>query len=350
MNKIQLRKIAPDDMELLYRWVNDPTVRSNAFKADAVSPEEHRTWFERMMIDPNVDIFILMVDDAPIGQVRLVFDGGQRLIDYSIDAAYRGQGFGKLILKMVEDEIDDGTFVGRVKKTNVASQLIFRALGYKETELDDFFEYVKIINNTGGGSVLFLTNNRNAVPLFRWLQERAEVFVCSSDLNLDMIRRLRPQLVVSYNYKHIVSKEIIDLMDGNIINLHISYLPWNRGCHPNLWSFIDDTPKGVTIHKMAVGLDTGDIICQRHVSFDEQTETLASTYRRLNEEIVDLLKQNWDEIYGGKYTACPQTGNSTYHRQKELMPLLNRKDFSWDMTVREFKSFVAGIKSRGDIH
>ena len=89
MNKIQLRKIAPDDMELLYRWVNDPTVRSNAFKADAVSPEEHRTWFERMMIDPNVDIFILMVDDAPIGQVRLVFDGGQASVRFFYDDPYR---------------------------------------------------------------------------------------------------------------------------------------------------------------------------------------------------------------------------------------------------------------------
>ncbi len=28
----------------------------------------------------------------------------------------------------------------------------------------------------------------------------------------------------------------------SIINLHISYLPWNKGAYPNVWSFIDETP------------------------------------------------------------------------------------------------------------
>ena len=43
--------------------------------------------------------------------------------------------------------------------------------------------------------------------------------------------------IISYGYKHIIQKEIIQAVKNPIINLHISYLPFNRGVHPNYWSF-----------------------------------------------------------------------------------------------------------------
>ena len=73
---------------------------------------------------------------------------------------------------------------------------------------------------------------------------------------------MNPKLIVSYNYKHIIQPEIIVLMNGRLVNLHISYLPWNKGSDPNFWSFIDNTPKGVTIHKIDNHLDTGAILYQ----------------------------------------------------------------------------------------
>ena len=44
--------------------------------------------------------------------------------------------------------------------------------------------------------------------------------------------------IVSYGYRHILSKNILDLLPNKIINLHISYLPYNRGADPNFWSFM----------------------------------------------------------------------------------------------------------------
>ena len=49
--------------------------------------------------------------------------------------------------------------------------------------------------------------------------------------------------IISYGYRHIVSKKIIDSSRNGIINLHASYLPWNKGAHPNFCSFIDKIPK-----------------------------------------------------------------------------------------------------------
>ena len=151
------------------------------------------------------------------------------------------------------------------------------------------------------------------------------------------MQSLKPKIIVSYNYSFIIPEQIINFMGGNIINLHISYLPWNRGSSPNIWSFIDDTPKGVTIHKVEVGLDTGDIIFQKKIYFDEQKETLSSSYEKLNEEIVELLKQNWDKIFNEKYVATPQTRGGSYHKKADLQKFLNGKEISWDMTIKEFK-------------
>ena len=55
-----------------------------------------------------------------------------------------------------------------------------------------------------------------------------------------------------------------------------------EGQDPNLWSFIEDTPKGVTIHEIDEGIDTGDIIFQKEIVLNSN-ETLASSYEKLQE-------------------------------------------------------------------
>ena len=125
-------------------------------------------------------------------------------------------------------------------------------------------------------------------------------------------------LVVSYGYRHILKKDIIDSSVAPIINLHISYLPWNRGAHPNFWSFFDSTPSGVTIHVIDEGIDTGPIIYQRYVNFSKDEVSFSQTYKRLVAEIESLFKDNIEEITSLKFTAIPQRRKGTYHRVSDL--------------------------------
>ena len=67
-------------------------------------------------------------------------------------------------------------------------------------------------------------------------------------------------LVVSFGYRYILKGELVANECLPIVNLHISYLPFNRGAHPNFWAFFDSTPTGVTIHLIDEGIDTGDIL------------------------------------------------------------------------------------------
>ena len=50
-----------------------------------------------------------------------------------------------------------------------------------------------------------------------------------------------------------------------IVNLHKAYLPYNKGAHPNFWSFAENTPSGITIHVIDSGIDTGNIIYRKFI-------------------------------------------------------------------------------------
>lgn len=136
-------------------------------------------------------------------------------------------------------------------------------------------------------------------------------------------------LVVSFGYRHIIGKQVIDSSPAPIVNLHIAYLPWNRGAHPNFWSFFDCTPSGVTIHLIDEGVDTGAILYQRYVNFAGDETTFAQTYRRLIREIEALFLDHMEDIVAGRYQPRAQRRKGSYHRAGDLP-----KDFAgWDSDI-----------------
>lgn len=146
-----------------------------------------------------------------------------------------------------------------------------------------------------------------AKGLADWLKSQGEEVIYKEDkVNLKEIKELSHDYIISYNYKYIISKEIIDCVKGKAINLHSSFLPYNRGSHPNVWSFLEDTPKGVTIHYIDEGIDTGDIIIQKEVFIDENKETLKNSYEILHREIQTLFKENWNKIKNGEIAPQKQ--------------------------------------------
>ena len=62
-------------------------------------------------------------------------------------------------------------------------------------------------------------------------------------------------MIVSFGYNKLIKKLILKFVNCPIYNIHISYLPYNKGAHPNFWSFIDRTPHGVSIHKINENID-----------------------------------------------------------------------------------------------
>lgn len=179
-------------------------------------------------------------------------------------------------------------------------------------------------------------------PVFIRLKEQGENIVSTKEkITVDYILENRFNFLISYGYRYILKKDILDLFPNSAINMHISYLPYNRGADPNFWSFIEGTPKGVSIHYLDEGIDTGDIIIQKEVFFDSLVgETLGSSYQKLHVEIQNLFFQNWDLIKNKKCERSPQVGKGTTHRVKDKEHLFNllEKD-GWNTKVSVLINF-----------
>ncbi len=186
--------------------------------------------------------------------------------------------------------------------------------------------------------ILFLGGNLSK-SLANWLRKRKENVIFKEEkISMEEVRKICPDFILSYNYKFIIEKEIIDYVHGKAINLHISLLPYNRGAYPNVWSFIEDTPKGITIIYMDENIDTGDIIVQKEICIDEENETLESSYEILHREIQTLFKENWGKIKKSEITPYPQKGCGSSHYKKEYSKFAALiKEKSWDTPIKEFK-------------
>jgi methionyl-tRNA formyltransferase len=172
--------------------------------------------------------------------------------------------------------------------------------------------------------ILFLTNNATSEPLIEWLRAREELTVHEDKLTVSDIGRYAPELIVSYSYRHILKRAVLDTMPGRFINLHISLLPFNRGADPNAWSYLDGTPKGVTIHEIDEGVDTGPILVQRPVTIDESKETLASSYSLLHEAIQALFIAHWEDLRAGRVRGQAQSAAGTFHRSDDFARLKDK--------------------------
>ena len=142
-----LRPVTVDDAEQLYIWRNDAIVRENSFQTARIFYEAHQKWLNTILQDKTVIFCILMIDVSAIGQVRLKLDDNIGIVSYSIGQEYRFRGYGKLILKLLEDRLGylglELDLVGYVKKENIASQRVFESLGYKQYLEHDVYKYMK---------------------------------------------------------------------------------------------------------------------------------------------------------------------------------------------------------------
>jgi methionyl-tRNA formyltransferase len=179
-------------------------------------------------------------------------------------------------------------------------------------------------------------------PLIPWLQEHGEEVIQTADkLSAQAVAKQEFSFLVSYGYRHILRKDILDIFPNKAINLHISYLPWNRGADPNFWSFVEDTPKGVTIHYLDEGVDTGDIIVQQEIEFDSDLETLATSYEKLQAAIQDLFKKNWQNIKSEKCQRQKQIGNGSTHKVKDKEGLSHLLTNGWNTVVSVLEEYAA---------
>jgi methionyl-tRNA formyltransferase len=197
--------------------------------------------------------------------------------------------------------------------------------------------------------ILFLANNWLGWQILKWLKDEKETVVglvmhppekqkfgkeilgtaqlpssqifSGETLKDPVIHRdissLEPDIGISIMFGYILFERFINIFPKGIINLHPSYLPYNRGVYPNVWSIIENTQAGVTLHYIDAGIDTGAIISQSKVKV-APVDTGGALYRKLEIAGLRLFKKSWQLIRKGKAPRHQQLKvNGTFHRLKD---------------------------------
>lgn len=105
----------------------------------------------------------------------------------------------------------------------------------------------------------------------------------------DEVKAASPQVLVVAAFGRIFRQEFLDLFPLGGINVHPSLLPRFRGPSPvNAAILAGDTETGVTIQKIALKFDTGDILAQERFPLTG-SETTAALTEALAARGADLL-------------------------------------------------------------
>ncbi len=198
--------------------------------------------------------------------------------------------------------------------------------------------------------ILYFANNRLGLRIARWLRSQNEEIVglvehpaergrdaaeireavgapaqrvfdgsrLADPAIVERIAALRAELGVSILFGYRIPAPVTGLLPAGCVNLHPAYLPFNRGAYPNVWSIVDRTPAGVTIHFVDERIDAGDIVAQSRVEV-EPTDTGESLYLRLEEAAFQLFCQTWPALRSGRAARSPQQREAgTFHRVRDV--------------------------------
>jgi methionyl-tRNA formyltransferase len=123
---------------------------------------------------------------------------------------------------------------------------------------------------------------------------------------LEEIRKYEPELIVVAAFGQILPKELLEMPRCGCINVHASLLPKYRGAAPIQWAILNgDATTGVTIMRMDVGLDTGDMIAKTELAIDPE-DTGGSLFDRLASAGAQLLVDTIPSIADGTAVYTPQ--------------------------------------------
>jgi len=193
-----------------------------------------------------------------------------------------------------------------------------------------------------GMKVLLLGSESPACDAVRAFLDSAgeDVRAWTQRASLDLVRDVSPDIIVSYGFRWLLPEGVFAFPRLGTVNAHISYLPWNRGADPNFWSHAEGTPKGVSLHFIDTGIDTGALVAREAVTFGEG-DTLRTSYDTLHARMCALVEKWWPALRAGQAPRLAQEPGGTLHLRKDLEPFRQAlAGRGWDTPIREIAALA----------
>lgn len=132
------------------------------------------------------------------------------------------------------------------------------------------------------------------------------------------------QWSIVFSFGHIIPENIINLFCHRIANIHPSLLPLYRGSSPLQSTILDDQPIGYTIIKLDTELDSGDILMQKKMEFDE-TENYDEILRKIIVDASKHIEEFFDNTATRQDHSCATYCKKITHSDLEISESDNAK-------------------------
>ncbi len=131
---LTIRDATSHDIDHFFGWANEPENRHNSFNQDPIPWPDHQSWFDRRLDADDAWLWVLCADSQlPVGEAHIERTRGMALLSYTVDADYRGRGWGRRFLQMIGQRwrqiSDSEPLFAETKITNTASIACFEACG-----------------------------------------------------------------------------------------------------------------------------------------------------------------------------------------------------------------------------
>jgi len=142
------------------------------------------------------------------------------------------------------------------------------------------------------------------------------------------LETLGPEAIVVAAYGLILPPAVLDLPPLGCLNVHGSLLPAYRGPAPIQWAVLNgEIETGVTIMRMAAGVDTGPILRSRSTNIQD-TDTAGGLHDRLAALGANLLVEALAGLRAGTIVPEAQDESRASHA-----PMLKKTDGLMDWTL-----------------
>lgn len=135
---LKARRAGAEDVDVIFKWANDPSARANSYDHAPIDYESHSIWF-RNRLNSDRCFFYLFSDenDALIGQVRIeLIETNSAVISVSVDNREREKGYSSEMLKMATQEFlvahNDIKILAYIFHTNDRSFRSFLKAGFSK--------------------------------------------------------------------------------------------------------------------------------------------------------------------------------------------------------------------------
>ncbi len=152
--QLRFRFAKESDVDLYYKWTNDPLVRKNSYNQNSVNYADHVNWFNKRLSSSNCFFYLFCnFDNIPVGQVRIESASEKTIIGISIDENFRGKSYGVEMLKLATGDYlrknPGSTILAYIKEENIASKSIFSKAGFmgEEFVIEQGFKSHKLYKN-----------------------------------------------------------------------------------------------------------------------------------------------------------------------------------------------------------